>query len=120
LILFYIGRCEHRLSLAAARTVGKKECACALAEHCPDSKNHLLCTAFAPSYPEESAMYSQRLSVDGWHKLTNQMPRHAKNSTLKAEAYGRLYFARAHNYVLSRDLSLWTNRLHHDILSLKE
>ena len=83
--------------------IGERERACELAERYPDSEDGLLCTAFAPSYPEESAMYSQRLSVDGLHKLTNQMPRHAKNSTLKAEAYGCLYFARAHNYVLSRD-----------------
>lgn len=71
--------------------IGEKERACELAEHYPDSRDRLLCTAFAPSYPEESAMYSQRLLVDGLHNLTNQMPNHAKNSELKAETYEKLF-----------------------------
>ena len=70
--------------------IGEKERAVELAEHYPDSKDDLLCTALWPSYPEESAMHSQRLLMDGLHSLTNEMPKHAKDAALKAEVYEKL------------------------------
>lgn len=71
--------------------IGERERARELAEHYPDSEDSLLCTALRPSFPEESAMHSQRLLVDGLHKLTNQMPKHAKDAALKAETYEKLF-----------------------------
>ena len=71
-------------------SIGEKERALELAEHYPDSKYDLLCTAFELNYEEESDMYSQRLLTDGLNILTHQMPKHAKDSELKKEVCEKL------------------------------
>lgn len=71
-------------------SIGEKERAVELADHYPDSKNDLLCTAFELNYEQESDMYSQRLLTDGLNILSHQMPKHAKDSKLKKEVCEKL------------------------------